>query len=272
MAQRWDRDPWRRNEYRWFNGKSWTDQVANGGRVSVDPPTINGRYPTPPPYVPERGRTMPQPVTPPQPVGVIGSVAAAGAGYAVLVYLGIPSILIMTVAPPLGLVLLGLTVFLAFRSGRSVGRATQRGVTVVSAHIEDAFAEFMSGYRAYQSNWGEWTPPGSPGDNDKYFDGGENDQSQFFGDRGDNDQFFGDRGYTTATADATPSPFATLRIPERASLHEAQAAYHRLARQLHPDRNMDKTVVERARMEDQLKVVTDAYNAIKEQYRYTTVG
>lgn len=262
MAKRWNRDPWGRNEYRWFNGKSWTDLVMNGGHISSDPPTVGGhRSPPPPPSPPRgtgrgpampppRGPAMPQRATPPQRIGFIGGLAAAGTGYAVLIYLGIPSIIITMVAPQLGAFLCALTVFVAIRAGRRVGRATQRGVTVVSAHIQEALGRFMSDYRAYQQMWGQWTPPGASGDG----------------------EFFGDRDQTTVTADAMPSPFEILGIPEGASLQEAQAAFHRLMLNLHPDLHMNDTAAERARLEDQAKVVSGAYNAIKEQFRYTKVG
>jgi len=61
-----------------------------------------------------------------------------------------------------------------------------------------------------------------------------------------------------------------LGIQDGASLKEAQVAFHRLIVQLHPDRNMNKTVAERERLEDQAKVITEAYNAIKEHYRSTS--
>lgn len=52
----WVADPFGRNEYRYWNGSAWTDQVANGGNVRTDPPTAT---PSPAPPV-----SMPPPVTP----------------------------------------------------------------------------------------------------------------------------------------------------------------------------------------------------------------
>ncbi len=46
---RWSADPFGRFEHRYWNGRKWTDQVANGGVAHIDPPTPN---PLPPPRAP----------------------------------------------------------------------------------------------------------------------------------------------------------------------------------------------------------------------------
>ncbi|HSL58661.1 MAG TPA: DUF2510 domain-containing protein [Acidimicrobiales bacterium] len=38
----WEPDPFGRNQYRWFDGTAWTDQVSNDSVVSVDPPDPGG--------------------------------------------------------------------------------------------------------------------------------------------------------------------------------------------------------------------------------------
>lgn len=44
---------------------------------------------------------------------------------------------------------------------------------------------------------------------------------------------------------------------------EVRAAFHKLMLAVHPDRHTDKSPEERARLEDQAKVITEAYNALK---------
>jgi hypothetical protein len=34
----WYPDPYGRHEYRWFDGRTWTEQVSDHGRQGVDPP------------------------------------------------------------------------------------------------------------------------------------------------------------------------------------------------------------------------------------------
>lgn len=157
MPASWERDPFGRNQYRWFDGSVWTDHVSNNGRVSSDPiPSTSANPPRD-----NRGANN-QPVGKKKdgkPVGMIGELAGIGAGYAVLVYLGIPSGLALFFFPPLGIVMCGLTFWLAARARRRVRRATQRGVEIVAARL----AQFIAEYRSYESKWGSWTPPDSDG-------------------------------------------------------------------------------------------------------------
>lgn len=41
----WEPDPFGRNQYRWFDGSGWTDNVSNDGVVSSDPPDPGGAPP-----------------------------------------------------------------------------------------------------------------------------------------------------------------------------------------------------------------------------------
>ena len=242
MPASWERDPFGRNQLRWFNGSVWTEHVSNNGRVSVDPVSTGSSNPQPDgrnadksqrgdrgSYSPHRGDRNADG----QQVGIIGSLAGIGAGYAVLVYLGIPSVLIAVVFPPVGIVLIGLTIWLVVRSGRRVSRATQRGVDAVSAQL----ARFFDELRAYENKWGAWTPPDADGPSNNF---------------GGNQRF-----------DNTPSAYEILGVREGAPPNEVRAAYYKLIKELHPDVHTNKSPEERARMEDRAKVVTGAYNALK---------
>lgn len=225
MSGTWAPDPSGRNHLRWFNGTVWTDHVSNNGRVSVDPmtsetasaPEGDARYVS-------RGNGSGDD----RPVGVIGGLAGIGAGYAVLVYLGIPSGLVLFLFPPLGIVMCGLTIWLAMRARRRVSRATQRGVDVVAIRL----AQFLAELRSYESKWGAWTPPGS-------------DEP------------------SSESISLKPSAYEVLGVSEGASPQEVKAAFHRIMLAVHPDRHVNKSPEERARMEDQAKVITEAYNALK---------
>ena len=238
MSGKWEQDPFERHQYRWFDGSRWTDRVADQGRISVDPV----------PSSPQRTARDDQSV------GLIGGLAGVGAGYAVLVYLGIPSVVITIFVPPVGLIMCGLTIWLAVRAGRRVSRATHRGVVAASEHLARFFAEF----RSYENKWGAWTPPntdapprdggGARGWSDTGRESRSNSGSSSFGGQ---------------PAPATPSAYEILGVAEGASPSEVRGAFHRLMLAVHPDRHMDKSPETRARMEDQAKVITEAYNAIK---------
>lgn len=225
MLGTWAPDPTGRNHLRWFNGSVWTDHVSNNGRVSIDPmtfetvivPEVEARYVS-------RGSGSDDD----RPVGVIGGLAGIAAGYAVLVYLGIPSGLVLFFFPPLGIVMCGLTVWLAIRARRRVSRATQRGVDAAAIRL----AQFLAELRSYESKWGAWTPPGS-------------------------DEPSGE------SVNLKPSAYEVLGVSEGASPQEVKAAFHRLMLAVHPDRHVNKSPEERTRMEDQAKVITEAYNALK---------
>src|SRR5262245_20825775 len=45
-APDWYPDPWGRHEHRYFDGRDWTDHVADHGRQSVDPPGGASHVPT----------------------------------------------------------------------------------------------------------------------------------------------------------------------------------------------------------------------------------
>jgi hypothetical protein len=227
---------------RWFNGSVWTEHVSNNGRVSVDPVSTGSSNPPQDgrnadksqrgdrgTYNPQRGKRTSYD----KPVGIIGRLAGVGAGYVVLVYLGIPSALITVVFPQLGIPMIGLTIWLVLRAGKRVSRSTQRGVDFVSAQL----ARFLEEFRAYESKWGAWTSPDSDG------------RSQNFG---GNQRF-----------DNTPSAYEILGVRDGASPKEVRDAYYKLIKELHPDRHVNKSTEERARMEDRAKVITGAYNALK---------
>ena len=242
MPASWERDPFGRNQLRWFNGYVWTEHVSNNGRVSVDPVSTGSNNPQNDGLDADKSRRGDRSSYNPQPgkrkldnkpVGIIGRLAGVGASYAVLVYLGIPSALITIVFPPLGILMIGLTFWLMVRASRRVSQATQRGVDAVSAQLARFFAEL----RAYENKWGAWTPPDS------------DDQSQNFG---GNQRF-----------DNAPSAYEILGVRDGASPNEVRAAYYKLIKELHPDRHVNKSPDERARMEDRAKVVTGAYNALK---------
>jgi len=225
MPGTWAPDPSGRNHLRWFNGTVWTDHVSNNGRVSVDPMTSEtASAPEGAARYVSRGSGSGDD----RPVGVIGGLAGIGAGYAVLVYLGIPSGLVLFFFPPLGIVMCGLTIWLAMRARRRVSRATQRGVDVVAIRL----AQFLAELRSYESKWGAWTPPGSDGP-------------------------------SSESINLKPSAYEVLGVSEGASPQEVKAAFHQLMLAVHPDRHVNKSPEERARMEDQAKVITEAYNALK---------
>lgn len=168
MPAFWDRDPFGRNQLRWFNGSVWTQHVSNNGRVSIDPVSTGSTNPQRDGRNADKSQRGDRSSCNPQrgkrnsdekPVGMIGRLVGVGASYAVLVYLGIPSALIAVVLPQLGIPMIGLTIWLVVRVNRRVSRATQRGVDAVSAQL----ARFLAEFRAYESKWGAWTPPDSDG-------------------------------------------------------------------------------------------------------------
>jgi DnaJ-domain-containing protein 1 len=252
MPASWERDPFGRNQYRWFDGSVWTDHVSNNGRVSSDPiPSTSANPPRD-----NRGANN-QPVGKKKdgkPVGMIGELAGIGAGYAVLVYLGIPSGLALFFFPPLGIVMCGLTFWLAARARRRVRRATQRGVEIVAARL----AQFIAEYRSYESKWGSWTPPDSDGP-PRNFGGNQRSGSSGGQERQNNDP----RDFSGNSFHQSPSAHEVLGVREGASPVEVRAAFHKLMLAVHPDRHTDKSPEERARLEDQAKVITEAYNALK---------
>lgn len=255
MPGSWRPDPFGRNQYRWFDGSSWTEHVANNGLVSTDPVSADEevssakRVSSASANVRQGDRN-----TDSKPVGVIGGLAGIGAGYAVLVYLGIPSGFVLYFYPPLGILMCGFTIWLAIRTSRRVSRATQRGVDVVSSRI----AEFIAELRSYESKWGAWTPPDSDGPSFG-FGGNKRSTSEEERERS-RDYSHNSRGKSGGHA---PSPYEILGVSEGASQKEVRAAFHKLMMAVHPDRHANKSPEERSKMEDQAKVITEAYNAIK---------
>lgn len=248
MSGTWAPDPSGRNQLRWFNGSVWTEHVSNNGRVAVDPmSTATESSPR------EKYRPEPRDAES-RPVGVIGGLAGIGAGYAVLVYLGIPSGILLFFFPPVGIVMCGLTIWLALRASRRVSRATQRGVDAASARL----AQFLAEFRSYESKWGTWTPPDSDGTAH-----GDHERQQSEERVGNNAGRGESGGFGGESTNRSPSAHAILGVREGASPKEVRAAFHRLMLAVHPDRHVNKSLEERARMEDQAKVITEAYNALK---------
>lgn len=189
-----------------------------------------------------------------RPVGMIGGLAGIGAGYAVLVYLGIPSGVVLFFFPPVGILMCGLTIWLAVRASRKVSRATQRGVDAASARL----ARFLAEFRSYESKWGSWTPPDSDGASS-----GHRGSQQGEGRTGNGAGHGNSGGFRGEPSSGMRSAYEILGVREGASQGEVKAAFHKLMLEVHPDRHMSKPPEERARMEDRAKVITEAYNALK---------
>ena len=77
----WEPDPFGRNQYRWFDGTTWSDQVSNDSVVSSDPPDPGG---APAPGASAPAEPEPQPAEP-EPTEAVAAtpppVAASPAGW-----------------------------------------------------------------------------------------------------------------------------------------------------------------------------------------------
>lgn len=181
-------------------------------------------------------------------LGVAGSVAATGTLVLFAVVGLLPAAFIAFAEPWLGLAVWVAIIFVGSASARDAGRVADRGAAAAVGILKELFAEFVSKMDAYEAKWGEWTPPTDDG-------------------RGGAGSSNGHASGRRAAAPVHRSPYATLGVPEGSSLHVARAAYVRLIQEVHPDRHMMKPTEERERLADQAKVITAAYNVVKERSR-----
>lgn len=70
-----------------------------------------------------------------KPVGIIGTTSGLVASYAVLVYLGIPTGVMLFLFPPVGFVMLGITLWASLSAFKRVSKSTQRGVDALGQHL-----------------------------------------------------------------------------------------------------------------------------------------
>lgn len=136
--------------------------------------------------------------------------------------------------------------------------------------LRAALATFIASWWAYSRKWGERPDTGGSS-----YDRGRSEQapndpfdphSSTSGSAGSRDRSGSSGGQPPGGSNAHssgPSPFSMLGVQEGATWEEIHAAWRRLARELHPDANVGVSSEQKAKMQDRLKLVNEAYDVLR---------